>query len=556
LIESTHFNARVLTYQMIVMETISLAEAAAHVGKSVRFVAAVQQVAKGKRVLVGRQRVQACHVLHVGDATRQFFKVTCWGETPPSLKQSTLAAKSDGDSDPMQLSTADAILRVGDIVLFSFCHIKAYRGNMEAQFVLRNDESATSSTVQLLYRKDRYFSTRDVPLKDLYPMIEWYKQHCRELVEQEASPSTAAQKKNRSTIEDLRENMVASVVCKLRAPKDSASGTGATSELDGVLLCELVMYDTARDAMTVNFWDQHAEKRFVARLLEHQGAIEIDGIVVSLQALSNRLLANTTPHTTFRLLEPDDAESVELDKRLAGPGNLVQSRTLSRKSSGPTAFASLEELEGASFEGNATLENVRVEQMCLGRHFGSESRFIPKFAHRLAERYCSECEQALPELPGQDRSANQPRFGACTNNCKTRRGSSVRAPRAWRYRGFVLVLGDSRNERLQVEVDSQATVGMVGNIEAQELMESTASEAPASSPSSAPFHVTSAVASLLSALVEDATQRFDADLLCTTVNSCNSISQTGDSYQDSSHEDAARRHFRLLSLVPSEPFSV
>lgn len=61
------------------MDTIALAEAAAHVGRSVRFVAAVQQVATGKRVLVGRQRVQSCHVLHVGDAGRQFFKVTCWG---------------------------------------------------------------------------------------------------------------------------------------------------------------------------------------------------------------------------------------------------------------------------------------------------------------------------------------------------------------------------------------------------------------------------------------------------------------------------------------------
>ncbi|KAE8910782.1 hypothetical protein PF006_g17478 [Phytophthora fragariae] len=271
------------------MDTIALAEAAAHVGRSVRFIAAVQQVSTGKRVLVARQRVQSCHVLHVGDASRQFFKVMCWGETPPTLIQSASTADSDGDSDPMRLSSADSAIKVGDIVLFSFCRIKSYRGNVEAQFILRNEEAATSSTAQLLYRKDRYFSVQDVPLKDSYPMIEWYKQHCREFIgEEEGSlvALTGLKKKNRSTIKDLRENMVASVVCKLRPPKDAAvghsgGGTGFASEMDGVLLCELIMYDSARDAMTVNLWDQHTEKRFITRLVEHRGAVEIDGIVMT-----------------------------------------------------------------------------------------------------------------------------------------------------------------------------------------------------------------------------------------------------------------------------------
>uniref|UniRef100_H3HEA1 Uncharacterized protein n=1 Tax=Phytophthora ramorum TaxID=164328 RepID=H3HEA1_PHYRM len=299
--------------------TLSLVETAAHVGQSVRFIAAVQQIAADKRVLVKRQCVQACHVLHVGDASRQFFKVTCWGDAPPSLIQSTAASGSEGEANPMQLSSADAVLRVGDIVLFSSCRIKSYRGNVEAQF--------------LLYRKGRYFSTQDVQLKDLYPMIEW------------------------AVIKDLRENMIASVICELRSSKDGTSATsggavGVASELDGVLLCELIMYDTARDAMTVNLWDQHAEKRFVARLLEHRGAVEIDGIV------------------------------------------------------------------------------------------------------------------ALLELPSQ-KSNGQHRYAACANKCKVRRGSTVDAPCGWRYRRFIIILRDFRDERLQVEVDNQATVEMVGNIEAE-----------------------------------------------------------------------------------------
>ncbi|EGZ28488.1 hypothetical protein PHYSODRAFT_477214 [Phytophthora sojae] len=467
------------------MDTIALAEAAAHVGRSVRFVAAVQQVATGKRVLVGRQRVQSCHVLHVGDAGRQFFKVTCWGDAPPTLIQSASTADSDGDSDPMRLSSADAVIKVGDIVFFSCCRIKSYRGNVEAQFILRNEEAATSSTAQLLYRKDRYFSVQDAPLKDLYPMIEWYKQHCREF--------------------DLRENM-----------------------MDGVLLCELIMYDSARDAMTVNLWDQHAEKRFVTRLVEHRGAVEIDGIVVSLQALSNRLLANTTPHTSFRLLEADDPESIALEQKFAG-----------------VTFATLEELQVSLFEGQGTLQNVRVEQIHLGRHFGNEASVLATFAPRLAERYCTGCHRALPELSCQGKRVLHG-YIACANKCKTRRGSSVDAPCDWRYRHISMILRDSRNERLQVELENQAIVEILGNIEARDLVDV------------AQFHAPSAVASLLNALVEDSSQKFEAQLVCATVRGHDSASQPSGSYQDSSHGDvhAPRRSFNLVSLLPSDAFPI
>ncbi|KAF4043780.1 hypothetical protein GN244_ATG03649 [Phytophthora infestans] len=474
------------------MTTISLDTAATHVGESVHFIAAVQQIATGKRVLVGRQRVQACHVLHVGDASRQFFKITCWGEAPPTL----IHPASNEDSGPMQLSSTDA----------------------------------------------------DVPLKDLYPMIEWYKQHCREFVVDEET--TSKRRKNRSMIKDLRENMVVSVVCKLRPRTDNTmASTGreglVASELDGVLLCELIMYDSPRDVMTVNLWDQHADKRFVARLLEHHGAIEIDGIVVSLQALSNRLLANTTPHSVFRFLEPDDLESVELEKQMSGSGAPFQAENLQMKASAPVTFATLEELEGCTFEGLATLENIRVEQVCLGRHFGHESHVLPSFAPQLAERYCTGCDQALPEISTHNNAA-QTRFGACANKCKTRRGSTVDASCGWRYRRFSMILRDSRNERVQVEVDNLATVEMVGNIEAQVLMESRQ------------FDAASAVASLLNALVEDANQKFEAQLLCCTDKTRDSVSQPSDSYQDSSREEERtdRRLFRLMGLIPNDSFSI
>ncbi|GMF17924.1 unnamed protein product [Phytophthora fragariaefolia] len=542
------------------MDTIALDAAAAHVGRRVRFVAAVQQVASGKRVLVARRRVQLCHVLLVGDASRQFFKLTSWGEGPPTLTQALRTADVDGDADPMRLSSADAAVQVGDIVLFSCCRIKAYRGNVEAQFVQHSHEAATSSTAQLLYRKDRYFSVQDVPLKDLYPMIEWYKQHCREFIGDGVATSAARGVRNRAMIKDLRENMVASVLCKLRPLKDPAGGTGGgagvASEMDGVLLCELVMYDSARDAMTVNLWDQHAEKRFVTRLLDHRGVIEIGGIVVSLQALSNRLLANTTPHTSFRLLDVDDPESIALERRITGAGAPIQI-TVAKRANTLSTFATIEELEASQFEGHATLQNVRFEQVHLGRHFGNESTVLAKFAPRLAERYCTGCNQGLPEMPCQGKSV-MPRYIPCANKCKTRRGSSIDSPCDWRYRRCTMIIRDTRNGRLLIEVDNQAIIQIVGNIEARDLIESCETKAPATSMPSVQFHASSAVASLLNALVEESTQMFEAQLMCSTVKRPDTASLPSDSYQDSSHGEISvpRRSFNLISLAPSDVFSI
>ncbi|KAG7381410.1 hypothetical protein PHYPSEUDO_006028 [Phytophthora pseudosyringae] len=100
-----------------------------------------------------------------------------------------------------------------------------------------------------------------------------------------------------------------------------------------------------------------------------------------------------------------------------------------------------------------------------------------------------------------------------------------------------MILRDSRSERLQVEVDNHATVEMVGNIEAQVLMESYDSKRRGISASSSHFDAASAVASLLNGLVEDASQKFEAQLVCSTVKTRDSASLTTGSYQDSNHDE-------------------
>lgn len=70
--------------------------------------AVIQQISRGKRAVVGpqKQRVSTYHVLHLADATRSFFKMTCWGDDLPAL------SLEDHAPD-------DTRLRIGDIVLFT-----------------------------------------------------------------------------------------------------------------------------------------------------------------------------------------------------------------------------------------------------------------------------------------------------------------------------------------------------------------------------------------------------------------------------------------------------
>ncbi|KAI9908511.1 hypothetical protein PsorP6_003922 [Peronosclerospora sorghi] len=383
-------------------------------------------------------------------------------------------------------------------------------------------------------------------------MIEWYKQYCREFCAEEGiiTSKAARKRRKRAKIKDLRENMVVSVLCKLRKMNDIAStnkgrGSGTLSDLDGVLLKELVMFDSVGEGMIVNLWDQHAEKRFVTRLLEHRGAVEINGVVISLQALSNRLVANTTPHTTFNLFDLDDPESIEIEKRVATNFRVRPSFTVATS---PAVFYTLEELLNSSVVGLATLKNIRVEQICLDRNLGKQALVLAKFTPRLAEKFCTRCNQTLPERLCHD-SMDPPHYEACTNRCKIRRGSETNALCAWRYRRFSMTLRDSKNERLSVEVDNQATAEIVGNIEARHLVEGQCDASP-----SCQFDPTSAVASLLNALAEDVDQTFEAQLMCSSANESHEASQTFGSTHDSSHGEAVvlQRVFSLLSFAPGD----
>lgn len=434
------------------------------------------------------------------------------------------------------------------------CQVRSFGGNLEARF------SRASSNVQLLYRKDRYFNTRDVRLKDLYPMIEWYKQHRREFLfvghggqDGDGSSSLSGDSSSasmRTKIRDLRENMVADVVCRLRELKPSESvAMGANlvmdqgprhraaveaTDFDGVLLHELVMQDNPKDWMVVNLWDQHAENKFVARLLAHRGVVEIRGIVVSLNGLSNRLLANTTPQTQFCFI---DAASADKDAQEIDTGLAIEHKPPGAASS---VFGSLDELESSpSLDGLVVLDNIRIEQLHLGQHFGSPSRVLPQFAQLLVESYCSVCNDALPEL---QLDAIPPLYGPCKKHCRVRNGKKERL---WRYRRFHMVVRDAHQQWLQLEVEHTAMLELLGNIEAEMLIHPHVQGQPP------PFHVQCAVASLLNAVVGDATQTFRAEVHCDQGGSRGGDAVRGNGIDASQTLSPQRKVFTVVSLVPT-----
>lgn len=362
-------------------------------------------------------------------------------------------------------------------------------------------------------------------------MIEWYKQHRCEFFlvsgDRDSSESRGSSSSTTTTtttsllttvlrtrIRNLRDNMVANVLCRVRELKPSESAAmGAhlahqsynpqrvieATDFDGLLLRELVMQDNPKEWMVVNLWDQHAETKCVTRLLAHSGLVELRGVVINFNALSNRLRANTTPHTQICFIDMTaamadrDVQTIEKSFGSEARGPLSQ-----------TVCTSLDELDNQCCDGRVAVDNVRIERILLGSHFGSSSRVQSQFAQLLVESYCSVCMDVQPEL---ELNTIPPEYGPCNKRCRARSGEKERL---WRYRRFQIVLRDARHQRMQLEVESNVLVELLGNIEAEKLTHPLIDASPP------PFNVKSAVAALLNALVSDGAQTFRAEIRVVT----------------------------------------
>lgn len=99
------------------MELMRLENASRCVGKAdVKLAAVIQQIPRGRKAAVGSpQRLYTYHVLHLTDASKRFFKMTCWGDDLPAIP-------------PQDNAPKDTSLHIGDIALFTECvYIYIYR---------------------------------------------------------------------------------------------------------------------------------------------------------------------------------------------------------------------------------------------------------------------------------------------------------------------------------------------------------------------------------------------------------------------------------------------
>ncbi|GLD94959.1 hypothetical protein PINS_up003584 [Pythium insidiosum] len=287
------------------------------------------------------------------------------------------------------------------------CTIKSFRGNVEAQF-------ARSARVQLLYRRDRYFNTREVRLKDFYPMIEWYKQHRHEFLVDGAAPTTRKLKAEHeqsaqtfTSFRDASENTIVALRCHVRgeAPSsrpDATVGSRSThtpsttgSDFEGLLLREVIVEDDNGERMVLNLWDQFAELRFVERLVAFRGIVEINRVIISFNAVSEQLLANTTPQTEFRF---HDTPAQITPTLLAAPASGNSSNHVRR-------VASIDAVEESPVPGSVILEGVTVEEISFDRFLGDLTQVTPAFAPLLVECVCVVCETRIAAARCCDRSA-------------------------------------------------------------------------------------------------------------------------------------------------------
>lgn len=361
------------------------------------------------------------------------------------------------------------------------CVIKAYRGNVEAQFT-------HTSSAQLLYRRERYFNTRDVRLKDLYPMIEWYKSR-RHLFLVVAEGSTASSNEGGlsvafTAVRDVREDMLVNIrgtIEERKGTEDDSVHRGAATDHDGVHLCEVVIKDATGASLLLNLWDQHADPKFVTRFLAHRGPVEAKGVIISFNSATNSLVGDTTPRTEFRFTNAGTADGSPCGSEGSDDADLRNH-----------VFTSIEAIENTSLAGHLHIENVVIDSVLFSDFMGKAGAVTPAYTPLLTECFCSICDCKLPVTHVDSIHRT---YGSCPQQCRPKHGESERK---WRYRSVTMVLRDTSGSKLSVLVEDTVMTRLLGNIQAESLVNPKTSSGTAS----LPFNPQTTVAGLVNALVQ------------------------------------------------------
>ncbi|OQR84918.1 hypothetical protein ACHHYP_12494 [Achlya hypogyna] len=363
------------------LNAASLAELV--VGRPASFVAYVHQV----QLETLKDKPHA--TLWVGDPAIAFFKLHAWA----------------GDAAPVA-----ARIAAGDIASFRDVYVKYYRGNKEGHL------HASGVAVAVRHNQFRDHDSAESPsFTSVLPLLDWSK------TLQSSGRSFGHVDVPVVKIKDLRENMLAHVVCRLRraGPLDSA---------------DAVLYDGPEAGMALNVC--HKTPAFLS--LRYGAIVRLTHIVVSFNSLRQSLVANTTGESRVEYLD--------------GVSEPVAPARMQ-----PLEFDGFAEAEEAELNGHAIFRQVGIRHLILPFDWDDG----PHGIYRLVEKYCVHCECALPEQPLDV----QPRlYGRCTNLC----GGKPRD--AWRYRPLVLELVDVHGVSVHVHAQDVAIAALVGNIPAAQVV--------------------------------------------------------------------------------------
>ncbi|KAH9115283.1 hypothetical protein AeMF1_010662 [Aphanomyces euteiches] len=367
-------------------------------GTTVSFLAFVHQIHQDKL----KDKKHCC--VWIGDPSVPFFKLHAWSD------ECTVVARK---------------LQAGDICCFQEISIRCFRGNKEAHLT-------RDSFFNVFVRKNQFqnVTLAYVPFTSIMPLVEWTKDlHAKGFGLGQGNIATVK-------IKDLREHMLAHVVCRLRPVLrqhtlhyvDDDRGPHTT-------LRQLVMVDGPDDGILLNIWHDHFDPSSIPLGV----SVEVRHIVVSFNSLRHSLMANTTSESVLVPLTQSPASSAE--SHIEAPLLAVDT------------FA---EAAAGQFNGRMLIHNVILEALELA----VPSTMGTWQTAQLVEGYCAWCECALPEQPNTA-GVVPPLYGPCANRCQHAKKSM-----SWRYRPATLIVRDSSNQAIRLHVQDAAMQALVGHIPA------------------------------------------------------------------------------------------
>ena len=368
----------------------------------------------------------------IGDSTKQFVKLTLWGE-----KARVLDERQGPDA-----------VHIGDIVVCSGFYICNRRGTIEIR-------GRRDSRMAVMLRNDVYHpQSSNIKIAQIQSLLDARGQIL--LLKQESSLGL-------KSIAEARENMILSVLVRLGPSniQDIQDDLAIHPNHHTRIHAQVMMYDSPRTSMGLNLWEQFSKKEFTQALMLNTGTstqidrvFEISNVIITSNART-KLEANTTAKTTFHELRASDPRKIQFMETY----DAQQFRR---------TFSSFHALRNLNTDGEIEIQQIQVRQMIfpwitlssssnpLKKNNVVEQLELPAISSFI-EAYCGRCNQPCPDDA----------CSTCHGIEKQKQKNTT--PIFWRYKCMMLRLADPSGVELQVTVPSAAIERLLSNIPASSL---------------------------------------------------------------------------------------